>query len=658
MAKASKYKFQTEAKELLDLMVYSVYSNKDIFLRELISNSSDALDKLRFESLSDSTLEEFAANPTIRVIPNPADRKLSVEDNGIGMSRDELRAFIGVIAKSGTKEYVELLKEAKKANLPEELIGQFGVGFYSSFMVAEEVTIVTRKAGGDDAYEWKSTGDGTYTIADATRDVPGTTVTLQLKDVDDDAGVKDYTDEWVIKEIVKKYSDFVGYPIVMKVNRSEVERDEEGKPVEGAEPKLVKTDETLNSMKAIWTKSESEVEDEEYNEFYKHLTRDWTEPLLRLVSRAEGTTEFRTLLYVPSKAPFDMYWKEAPHGVQLYIKRVFIMSDCQDLLPMYLRFVKGVVDSEDLPLNISREILQQDRNVKTIRKHVMRKLFGMLKQAMDGEGEKYLTFWKEFGKVLKEGIFGDQENQETLLGLSLFESTASDTELTSLDQYIERMKEGQEAVYYLTGKSRDAIESSPHLEALKAKEYEVLLLSDAVDEVWVQSVMEYKEKKLASVGKGEVELGTEEEKKKAQEEREEKEKDYKGLLELIKGKLEEHVKEARLSSRLTSSPACLVGEAHDMSPQLEQMMRAAGQEMPKMKRILELNPEHAVLQKMHGLFEKNNEDPRLGDYAQVLFGQAVLAEGNMPPDPAGFSRQVADLLVGALGEERREGVKA
>ena len=318
---------------------------------------------------------------------------------------------------------------------------------------------------------------------------------------------------------------------------------------------------------------------------------------------------------------------------------------------MYLRFVKGVVDSEDLPLNLSREILQQDRNVKTIRKHLMRKLFGLLRQTMEGEGEEYLTFWKEFGKVLKEGIFGDQENQETLLGLSLFESTGTDSQFTSLDEYIERMKEGQEAVYYLTGKSREAIESSPHLEALKEREYEVLLLSDAVDEVWVQSVMEYKGKKLMSVGKGEVELGTEEEQKKAQEEREEKEKDYKGLLDLIKDKLEEHVKEARLSTRLTSSPACLVGEANDMSPQLEQMMRAAGQEMPKLKRILELNPDHAVLQRMYGLFEQDKEDPRLGDYAQVLFGQAVLAEGNLPPDPAGFSRQVADLLVGALDPE-------
>ena len=644
MAKASTYKFQTEAREVLDLMIHSVYSNKDIFLRELISNASDALDKLRFEALSNKDLEPFTSEPMIRISADKEARTVTVADNGVGMSRDELRQFIGVIARSGTREYVQLLEEAKKAELPPELIGQFGVGFYSSFMVATRVTLLTRRAGEEEAWEWSSTGDGTYTIAAGEREAPGTTVTVSLHEADAEAGLKDYADEWVIKEIVKKYSDFVAHPIVMAVERTEYEQDEEGKVKEDGEHKQVVEDETLNSMKAIWTRPEAEVDDEEYNEFYKHISRDWQDPLKRLVSKAEGATEFRMLLYVPSKAPYDLFVHDAPHGVNLYIKRVFIMNDCKELLPPYLRFMKGIVDSEDLPLNISREILQQDRVVKTIRNHLVKKTMGTLKEMRDKEQEQFETFWSEFGRVVKEGIFHDPKNRDALLELCLFDSTAHESDRTSLDAYVERMKEGQETIYYMTGKSRKAIESSPHMETFKKNGYEVLLLSDPVDEVWVQSVFEYKDKSLQSVGKGTVDLGEEDEKKESEAD-DKKEEEYKDLLSLLQKKLDEHVKEVRLSTRLTESPACMVGEAQDLSPQLEQMLRSAGQEVPVVKRILELNPDHGILGKLQGIFDLNQEDPRLTRYAFVLHGQALLAEGNAPPDPAAFSSHLVELML-------------
>jgi molecular chaperone HtpG len=645
MAKANTYKFQTEAREVLDLMIHSVYSNKDIFLRELISNASDALDKLRFEALSDKELAPFTKEPMIRISVDGEERTITVADNGVGMNRDELRKFIGVIAKSGTKEYVKLLDEAKKAELPPELIGQFGVGFYSSFMVASKVSLLTRRAGEEEAWLWESTGDGTYSIAEAQRDEPGTTVVVGLTEADPDSGLKDYADEHVVREIVKKYSDFVAHPIVMAVARTEYERDDEGKVKEDGDHMQVVEDETLNSMKAIWTRPESEVTDQEYNEFYKHISRDWQDPMKRVISKAEGATEFRTLLYLPAKAPYDLFVHDAPHGVHLYIKRVFIMNDCKELLPPYLRFVKGIVDSEDLPLNISREILQQDRVVKTIRNHMVKKTLGTLKEMREKEAEQFETFWTEFGRVVKEGIFHDSKNRDALLELGLFDSTADDSKRTTLDAYVERMKEGQETIYHMTGKSRSAIESSPHLEAFRKKGYEVLLLSDPVDEVWVQSVFEYKDKSFQSVGKGTVDLGSEEEKKEADEELQKEQEEFSDLLALLQKKLDENVKEVRLSTRLTESPACLVGEAHDLSPQLEQMLRSAGQEVPVVKRILELNPAHAILKKLQEIFSLNQEDPRLARYAHVLHGQALLAEGNTPPDPAAFSKHLVELML-------------
>jgi molecular chaperone HtpG len=647
MTETTRFEFRTEARQLLDLMVHSVYSNKDIFLRELISNASDALDKLRFAALSDPALKEAAGELRIRIRRDASNRTLTVEDNGIGMSEQELHDFIGVIARSGTREFVRIAKEKGSADLPPELIGQFGVGFYSSFMVASEVTLVTRKAGQDQAFRWHSAGDGSYTVEPAGRDLPGTSVTLTLKPADAEGGLKDYAEEWVVRDIIKRYSDFVAYPIVMSVTRSEPELDSDGNPKKDAPYRTVEKDETLNSMKAIWTRPEKEVTDEEYREFYRHITRDWEEPLARSVSRAEGSHEFKTVLFVPSHAPFDLFWPEAEHGIHLYIRRVFIMNDCKELLPRWLRFVKGVVDSEDLPLNISREILQQDRNTAVIRKHIVKKVLARLEELREKEKEKFTTFWKEFGKVLKEGVFQDHGNAESILKIAWFDSTHSATEPTSLDEYVGRMKEGQEAIYYLTGRSRTSIEQSPHLEAFKAKGIEVLLLSDPVDEIWVSSVPEYKDKKLQSVGKGEVDLGTEEEKKQKEEKRKEEQSSLGDLLKSLAGHLDAQVKEVRLSSRLTSSAACLVSDPGDLTPQLEQMLRASGQEIPQVKRTLEVNPEHPLIGHLRQIHAGNNEDLRLPRYAALLYGQAILAEGGLPPDPAQFSRLLSELFVEA-----------
>ncbi|MBN1515252.1 molecular chaperone HtpG [Candidatus Sumerlaeota bacterium] len=653
--------FQAEAAQVLDLMIHSVYSNKDIFLRELISNSSDALDKLRFEALTNKELEPQTKDLHILLEADAEARTLTVHDNGIGMSREEVIQFIGTIAKSGTKEFVNLLKEAKKStDLPPELIGQFGVGFYSSFIVADKVTLVSRKAGEEGATRWESTGDGKYTLDDAERENCGTSVTLHLKPADEDDAMQDYTKEWPIREIVKKYSDFVAYPIRMNVEKTEYPKDADGKIKEGAEPIKTVELETLNSMKAIWLRDPKEVKDEEHHEFYRHISHDWNEPLHQYTLKAEGTFEFRALLYLPSKAPFDLFYRDAQRGVQLYIKRIFIMSDCKELIPEYLRFVRGVVDSEDLSLNVSREILQQDRHIRVIRKRLIAKTFETLHELRENEPEKWAGFWKEFGRVLKEGLFADPENRDKLFELVEFPSTHDPVKTTTLADYVSRMKEGQTAIYYMTGESRGQIENSPHLEAFKAKGFEVLLLSDNVDEVWTQTFLQYTAKaegedqkdktySFKSIGKGEVELGGAEEKKKSEEERKEKETQYKDLLAAMKQALDERVKEVRLSSRLTDSPVCLVSDEADLTPQLEQMLREAGQDVPKSKRILELNPGHPILERLKARHALKPDDPSIAEYAELLYGQACLAEGRQPDDPASFSKKIAELMVKAMG---------
>jgi molecular chaperone HtpG len=644
-AKVETFQFQTETKQLLDLMVHSIYSHKEIFLRELISNASDALDKLRFEALQKPDYAAFTSAPHIRIEADKDKRLLTIHDNGIGMTHDEIIAFIGTIAKSGSREYLRIAREGKADGLPPELIGQFGVGFYSSFMVADRVTLVTRHASEAKAWKWESSGDGAYTLEETERAEPGTSVTLHLKPSDEEDGTDDFTDQWVIRRTVRKYSDFVAYPIRMKTERTETERDEEGKPKPGAEPKTIVEDTVVNSMQAIWTRSESEVKDEEYNEFYKHISHDWNEPLTRISFKAEGRSEFRSLLFIPSKAPFDLYFREREHGIHLYIRRVFIMQDCKELIPAYLRFLRGVVDSEDLSLNISREILQQNRQTQVIRNGIIRKTLDTLAALLKDNREKYLEFWKEFGRVLKEGIFQDQKNKEKVLDVSLFQTTKSDTGWASLEEVVARMPEGQDTIYYLTAESREKAAASPHLEAFREKGYEVLLLTEPVDEVWTSGVFDYKGKKFQSVGKGAVELGTEEERKQAEEKRKESEKTFGPLLECLKAKLGDEVKEVRLSARLTTSPACLVGDLADLSPQLEQILRASGQNVPHAKRSLELNPNHPVVEKLRAVCEKDKDDPRLGDYAELLTGYALLAEGGQLADAAKFTQRLVDLMV-------------
>lgn len=643
--------FQSEARQVLDLMVHSVYSNREIFLRELISNASDALDKLRFEALTRPEFGELTRDLHIRIETDKDARTLTVHDNGIGMSRDEVVQYIGTIARSGSKEFLSLLKERDAKELPPELIGQFGVGFYSSFMAADRVTLVTRRAGEPAATRWISSGDGTYTLESVEKDGPGTSVTLHLKTAEEEDATE-FLDDWKIREVVKRYSDYVAYPIRMKVEREEVERDEKGVPKDGGKTHTVVDDQVLNSMKAIWLRPESEVPDQEYNEFYKHISHDWTDPLKRMTLKAEGKYEFRALLFLPAKAPFDLFFQEGfERGIHLYIRRVFIMSDCKELIPEYLRFVRGVVDSEDLPLNISREILQKNRQIETIRKGVTRKVLDTLKSMQKEEPETYETFWKEFGRVVKEGIYRDPDHKETLLELARFDSTHDPATRTTLDDYVERMKPGQDTIYYMTGESRGAVENSPHLEAFRDKGYEVLLLTDPVDELWVQTTFEYKDKKLQSVGKGEVDLGDEEEKKQQEEKRKDQESSFRSLLEALKSHLEDHVKEVRLSSRLTTSPVCLVGDPGDLSPHLEQLLKSAGQDVPQQKRILEINPTHPIVERMQAVFEKDAKDSRVPEYAELLYGQALLAEGSPLPDPAKFSRQVAELMVKAIGAE-------
>lgn len=645
---AERHVFQAETRELLNLMIHAIYSNKDIFLRELISNASDALDKLQFESLTNPDLPK-PEDPHIFLAVDPKARTLSIEDNGIGMSYDEVVRLIGTIAKSGAREFREALQERESQNgaVSPELIGQFGVGFYSTFMVADRVILETRKAGEERGTRWESEGDGSYTIEAVDRPSHGTRITLHLKKEDSEDGLHDYAGEWTLKEIVKKYSDFVGYPIRMDVSHTEYERDTEGKIIEGSGKTSLKR-ETLNSMKAIWTRPENEVQPEEYQEFYRHLSHDWHEPLAWFRMKMEGTFEAQALLFIPEKAPHDLFHREGRRGIHLYVKRVFIMDDCKELMPDYLRFVRGVADSEDLSLNISREILQQNRQIRAMRKRLIKKTLGMLEEMNAGEPEKYLRFWGEFGRVMKEGIFEDHENQETLLNLARFASTHSADGLTTLKDYVSRMKPGQNAIYFMTGEDRRTIENSPHMEAFLEKNYEVLLLTDAVDEVWTQNVDRYGEHAFQSIGKGTVSLGTDAEKEETEKALAEKGKEYQSLLESMQGRLDEFVKEVRLSSRLTSSPSCLVSAPGDLSPQMEQMLRAMNQPVPPGKRILEINADHPLMRRLQTLFSENRNDPALGDYAYLLYGQALMAEGGMLPDPTRFGKLMVDLMVKAI----------
>jgi len=649
MGQPKTVEFQAEVKQLLDIVIHSLYSEKEIFLRELISNSSDALDKRRFLAIEDKTLEN--ADAMIKLIPNTEARTLTILDSGIGMTEEEVVENIGTIARSGTKAFMKQLQEKKENDNPD-MIGQFGVGFYSAFIVADRVTMKTRKAGTPTAVVWESTGDGSFTLSEGEMERAGTEITLHLREMDKEADDEDYTQEWVLRRLVKKYSDFITYPVRMDVEKEvevegpEKEDGEEGEEGAEKEKATVTQEETLNSMKAIWMRPKSEVTEDEYKEFYKQLTHDFQDPYETITFNAEGTLEYKSLLYIPTQRPHDIMYRDAKRGLNLYVKQVFIMENCEKVLPEYLRFVKGLVDSPDFSLNVSRELLQQNRQIVAIKKRLTKKILDTLKSIKKKDNERYLKFWESFGDILKEGPATDQENADAVKDLLLFKTTKGDG-LRSLEEVVEAMPEEQKEIYYITGESVAAVENSPLLEAFKEKGYEVLLLVDQVDEFMMQGLQEFKEKQFKSVNKGDVDLNTEDEKKEAEKKAEEDKKTYGSLLEDLQKKLDNDIKEVRLSNRLKSSAVCLVSDESAMTPQMEAMFKQMGQEVPGSKRIMELNSDHSVvklLQKIHG---ENKEDERVQKFGTLLFNQALLAEGLQIENPVEFAKDVADLMVAA-----------
>ncbi|MES2355297.1 MAG: molecular chaperone HtpG [Pseudomonadota bacterium] len=623
-----KLGFQAEVKQLLNLMIHSLYSNKEIFLRELISNASDAADKLRFAAIADGSLYEQDSDIKIRVSANKADRTITISDNGIGMSRDEVIANIGTIAKSGTREFFKQLTgdDQKDANL----IGQFGVGFYSGFIIADRVTLVTRRAGlpADQAVRWESDGAGEYTIETVEKASRGTDVILHLREGEDE-----FLNSGQLKTVIRKYSDHIQIPIVMQKENWDKDK---------SEYVVTDEDETITQASALWTRSKSEITKEQYDEFYKHVAHDFEAPLAHVHSKVEGKQEYTQLLYIPARAPFDLWDRERRHGLKLYVRRVFIMEDAGNLLPNYLRFVRGMVDSNDLPLNVSREILQESRDVESIRGGCVKKVLGLLEDLAENEKEKYATFWKEFGNVLKEGIVEDNGNRERLAKLLRFTSTHADSDAqnVSLADYVSRIKDGQEKIYYLTAETFVAAKSSPHLEIFRKKGIEVLLLTDRIDEWWINQLTEFEGKHLQSVAKGSLDLGAlEDESEKAAQAT--VAESYKELVEKIQGALGERVKDVRITHRLTDSPACLVADSEDMSFNLERLLKAAGQNVPNNKPILEINPTHPLVEKL-----KTEENARFDDLCHVLFDQSLLAEGGQLEDPAAFVKRLNQLMLG------------
>ncbi|MCQ2121808.1 MAG: molecular chaperone HtpG [Fibrobacter sp.] len=624
-----KMEFQTEVRDMLNLMINSLYSNKEIFLRELVSNAADALDKRRFLSLSDASLLPQGTQLRIDIEVNRDQKRLTVTDNGIGMNKEDLINCLGTIARSGTKNFIKNLKDSDKASV--DLIGQFGVGFYSVFMVAKKVEVLTLKAGETQGYLWSSEGTGEFEISEAPRNEVGTKITLYLKDSDDE-DFEDFTSEWKIKDIVKKYSGFVNYGIFFHPEPTKNDKGE----------LEVKPEEKLNDKQALWRQSEKEVKENEYKEFYNVICHDGDEPLTWTHSHAEGSQEFWSLVYIPSKAPYNIWQNDALHGLKLYVKKVFIMDDCKELLPPWLRFVRGVVDSEDLPLNVSREILQSNKIITNIRKHVIKKVLDSLQSMADKDAAKYTAWWKELGMVLKEGFYMNWEHLDELKKLLRFESTATAADtLVSLDEYVKRMPESQKEIYYLIG-DKNAVKSNPMLEAFKAKGYEVLLMSDGIDEFMMSSLLEYGDKKFHDISKGDVDFEKTEEEKKAEETNKGV---FKGLCESLQKILNEDISEVRISSRLKDSPCCLVTSEDAMSAQMERMMKAMGQKnFQKSKRILEINPTHPICEMLKAKAEAKED---LGDWPKALYGQALLAEGSPLPNPAEYVSAITKLLTAA-----------
>jgi len=623
--------FQTEVKQLLQLMINSLYSNKEIFLRELVSNASDACDKLRFESLSDDALMEGDAEMAITVEFDKDARTITISDNGIGMNRQEVIDNIGTIAKSGTKQFFEALSgdQASDANL----IGQFGVGFYSAFIVADKVVVETRRAGTTEEHgvRWESAGEGDFSLETIDKPARGTTVTMYLREGEDE-----FLDGYRLRHIIRTYSDHISLPIKMWSEPTPAMGDEADKEVPAPELEMV------NSASALWARSKSDITDEEYNEFYKHVGHDFQDPLCHVHSRVEGNIEYTSLLYVPSKAPFDLWDRNSKHGIKLYVRRVFIMDDADQLMPQYLRFVRGVVDSSDLPLNVSREILQHNKAIDSMRSGSIKKVLGMLEGIAKNEPEKYTTFWNEFGRVIKEGPAEDSANADKIAKLLRFATTKTDEEAqtVSLQEYVDRMPEGQDKIYYITADSFNAAKNSPHLEVFRNKGIEVLLLGERVDEWLISALTEFDGKPLQSVAKGDLDLGDLEDKeeKEKQKEAEEQNKDFVGR---IKEALGDSVKDVRVTHRLTNTPACLVSENQDMSGNLERILREAGQEIPTLKPILEINPTHALVE----MLKEQSEQDLFKDWSQILFDQALLSEGGQLEDPAGFVARLNAMLL-------------
>ncbi|MGB1009054.1 MAG: molecular chaperone HtpG [Thiolinea sp.] len=615
--------FQTEVNQLLQLMIHSLYSNKEIFLRELVSNGADACDKLRFEAIADDSLYEGDGELRVEVEYDEEANTVTIRDNGIGMSRDEVVNNIGTIAKSGTKEFLSKMTGDQQKDA--HMIGQFGVGFYSSFIVADKVTLTTRRAGlaADSAVQWESDGQAGYSLENVTKDGRGTEIVLHLKEEE-----KELANSWRLRSIITKYSDHIPLPVKM------LKSDDEGK--------LTEEWETINKANALWTRAKNEIKDEEYQEFYKHVSHDWQEALAWSHNRVEGNLEYTSLLYLPSKAPFDLFEPQQKQGIKLYVQRVFIMDDAENLMPRYLRFVRGVIDSSDLPLNVSREILQSNKIIDSMKNGSVKKVLGLLENMAKNEADKYQEFWKEFGRVLKEGPGEDFSNKEQVAKLLRFASTHDDSEnqTVSLEDYIGRMKAGQEKIYYITADSHTAAKNSPHLEVFRKKGIEVLLLSDRVDEWLTNSLHEFDSKSLQSVAKGELDLSDldseadKEEQKKVEEE-------SKSLIEQIKETLKEKVEDVRVSHRLTSSPSCIVLNEHDMALYMQNLMKQAGHEMPSTKPTLEINPTHPLLERMSA----ETDDDRFGEWAEVLLDQAILAEGGQLEDPAGFVHRLNGLML-------------
>ena len=635
-AKKKIHQFKTEVQQLMNIIINSLYSHKEIFLRELVSNASDALDKLRFKAQTDSHILGTDTELKIKITRNKKKNILEVSDNGIGMTYDEVVENIGTIAKSGTAGFLETIGAAEnQATVAPELIGQFGVGFYSAFIVAEKITLTTRAAGSDKGCRWESAGDGTYTIEEFDKETRGTTVTLQLKKTDTDD--QDFTDEWTIRGVIKRHSDFVGYPVVMDVEKTEPVLDADGTPEKDKTKKVIR-EETLNSMKAIWTKDKNEVTEEEHSEFYQHVSHDWNPPLAHLHLKLEGTTEYSALLYIPSKAPFDLFTHEQKHGIQLYSKRVFIMENCKELMPQYLAFVKGVVDAPDLNLNVSREILQQDALVRNIKKNLVKKVLELLASM---EQEKYETFYKEFAYIFKSGISQDFDNKDKIASLLRYKTTKSDGKWVSLKDYVTRMNPDQKDIYYITGDSLTSLVNSPHLEQLKEKDIEVLLMTDPIDEWVIRDLHEFEKKTFKSAEQGDLDLDKPDEKKKEQ---------YSTLFEFLKSSLGEKVKDVKLSTHLKNSVACLSGDTNDMSGYMEKILKASGQEVPQSKRVLELNMDHPLLVTIKAIFEKNKEADVLKDYTTFLYDMAVISEGGKLDDPARFNKMIGNLTAGGIDQ--------